>query len=155
MRRNRHDIGYGEGCAEASRKTDRSFKRRMSAGRGVDVDENALERCHGLAPRCDAPEHRRTAGDASRPAYSIQLRAGRRTTCRRCRGERPSRARLGIASPCANGGHARHHGRPPGKDLDELLPDAVHVAMVLSPFAALPAVGWLASRRGGRRTCPR
>ena len=30
-----------------------------------------------------------------------------------------------------------------------MLPDTVHVAMVLSPFAALPAAGWLASR-GGR-----
>ena len=85
----------------------------------------------------------------------IDSASGRsRTTCRRCRGERPGRARLGIASPCANGGHARHHGRPPGKDLDELLPDAVHVAIVLSPFAALPAVGWLASRRGGPAHLP-
>ena len=35
-----------------------------------------------------------------------------------------------------------------------MLPDAVHVAMVLSPFAALPAVGWLASRRGGLAHLP-
>ena len=41
-----------------------------------------------------------------------------------------------------------------GRIYDELLPDAVHVAMVLSPFAALPAVGWLASRRGGLAHLP-
>ena len=41
-----------------------------------------------------------------------------------------------------------------GRILDELLPDAVHVAMVLSPFAALPAAGWLASRRGGLAHLP-
>ena len=51
VRWNRHDIGYGKGCAEAPSKTDRSVKRRMSAGCCVDVHENALERFHVLAPQ--------------------------------------------------------------------------------------------------------
>ena len=32
-----------------------------------------------------------------------------------------------------------------------MLPDALHVATILSPFIALPAVGWLGSRRGRAR----
>jgi hypothetical protein len=50
VRRNGHDIGYGERRTRTARKTNGSFECRVNGGCCIDVNKNAFERFHDRPP---------------------------------------------------------------------------------------------------------